>query len=198
MIQKIHNPEKSFLTNAEIAQILHVTRVSVYRWVKSGKLKAFRTPGGNYRILTNDFKKFLTNYGMDEFAGHALQNLSIKILIVDDEPKVIETIKIFLEQINPSFHVAGATSGFEAGQLVLSFKPDIIILDLIMPGVDGFTVCREIKSRPSTKNIKIIAITGYPTEENIEKIKKAGADAVFAKPFDYNQLLQEIQKIKKS
>jgi len=118
-----------------------------------------------------------------------------RILIVDDQPEVIETIKTFLEKNRPNFHVTGTTSGFEAGQIVFSFKPDIVILNLVMPGIDGFAVCRKIKSEPFTRDIKVIAITGYPTEENIERIKKEGASACLAKPLDFKELLDKIEKL---
>jgi len=197
MLQEIRNPEKGFLSTGEIALMLRVTRMSVYRWVRMGKLRAFCTPGGNYRILTKDFDRFLKEFGMKKFVSHTAtaRHPLIKILVVDDEPKIVETIKLFLEEANPNFHVIGATTGFDAGRLIHTFNPDIVILDLIMPGVDGFEVCRQIKSDSLTKHIKVIAITGYASEENLQRIKRERADACIAKPFDYNELVEEIEKL---
>ena len=162
-----------------------------------GKLRAFCTPGGNYRILTKDFDRFLKEFGMKKFVSHTAtaRHPLIKILVVDDEPKIVETIKLFLEEANPNFHVIGATTGFDAGRLIHTFSPDIVILDLIMPGVDGFEVCRQIKSDSLTKHIKVIAITGYASEENLQRIKRERADACIAKPFDYNELVKKIEKL---
>ena len=195
MIRTNHNPGKQFLTNAEIARILHVSRNSVYRWIKSGKLKAFQTPGGNYRILTKDFKKFLSDFGITKFFEHTLPRPSIKILIVDDDPKTVEEIKVFLEKANPHFYVKGATNGFAAGGFVFYLQPDIVILDLIMPGINSFELCRQIKSEPFTKNIKVIAITKNPTKRNIQRIKKEGANACLAKPVNYTKLLDKINTL---
>jgi len=118
-----------------------------------------------------------------------------RILIADDESRIVETLKTFLEKVSTEYHVTGATSGFEAGKLLQTFKPDVVILDLIMPGMDGFEVCRQIKSDPQTRDVKIIAMTGYTTDDNIERIKKEGADTVFLKPFDYQELLKEIARL---
>jgi len=190
--------KKRFLTTGEIASILHVTRVTVYRWAKSGKLKAYQTPGGTYHVLRKDFAEFLRKSGMDDLAANHNFKTPVKILVVDDEPEIVEIIKAFLEKSNPHYHVVGATSGFEAGHLISSFRPDVVILDLVMPGVDGFSVCRKIKSDPHTKGTRIIAITTHSSDENLEKIRKEGANIILTKPFDYHKLLSIVKKLTKS
>ena len=188
--------KREFLTTGEVAKLLHITRVSVYRWVKSQKIKAYRVPKGRYCIPKKDFMEFLKSSGMEKLIEDiSISSKTTKILIVDDEPKIVETLKAFLEKANSNYHIVGTTSGFEAGRLVQSFIPDIIILDIVMPGVDGFEVCSKIKSDPLTKNIKVIAITGYVTKENMEKIKKEKVSAVFTKPFDYCELLKKIGEL---
>jgi len=188
--------KRPYLSTGEIARICHISRATVFNWIKDGKLKASRIPGGKYKIFNNEFLSFMKKAGLLPLVEETeVLSHGIKILIVDDQPKIVESIKIFLEKTDPNFHVTGATSGFEAGQLVFSFKPDVIILDLIMPDVDGFAVCKNIKSNSLTKNTKIIAVTGYPTEENRKKIKLAGADAIFVKPLDYRELLKKIAEL---
>lgn len=190
--------KKIYYTTGEIAEICHASRATVFNWIKAGKLKASRIPGGKYKIFRRDFLDFLRKSNLLALLEESNSlHQTTKILIIDDQPDIVEAIKIFLEKSNPHFHVRGVTNGFGAGHLIHSFKPDIVILDLFMPGLDGFAVCRDVKSNLVTKNIKIIAITGYPTEENIEKIKKEGADAVFAKPLDYNNLLKRIERLVK-
>ncbi|MCM8764198.1 MAG: response regulator, partial [Candidatus Omnitrophica bacterium] len=119
----------------------------------------------------------------------------IKILVVDDEPNIVKTLVLFLKKINPSFDVYGTTNSFDAGRLMVTFKPDIAIIDIVMPGMDGFEIVEKIKSDPITKNIKVIAITGYGTKENIEKIKKKGAIVCILKPFDYYEIAEQVKKI---
>lgn len=189
---------KPYLTTGEIAKILHVTRVTAYHWIKLGRLKAVRVHHGKYRVSKNDFAEFIKQHKLEnQVAPEILATPTVKILVVDDEPDVVKIIKTFLEKANPHYHVVGATSGFEAGQLVSSFGPDVVILDLVMPGVDGFSVCRKIKSDPQTRKTRIIAITAYSSEENLKKIRKEGADAVLTKPFDYQKLLSSVKKLTK-
>ena len=114
-----------------------------------------------------------------------------KILIVDDDPLILDLLtKILSAQ---KYETEVASSGFEAGAKVVKFKPGLIILDLIMPEMSGFEVCRRIKEDPDTSHIKILAITGYDTEENREKIMKAGADDYMAKPVKRDVLLRHVE-----
>ncbi|MCF8138696.1 MAG: response regulator, partial [Desulfotignum sp.] len=88
-----------------------------------------------------------------------------------------------------------AKDGFDAGMKIMTFKPGLVILDLIMPGMDGFEVCRQIKANPDTAHIKVLAVTGYDSEENRQKILSEGADAYLAKPLFKEELMQTIQTL---
>ena len=114
-----------------------------------------------------------------------------KILIVDDDPQVQKLFKKMLSRNGYSIEVA--SDGFEAGVKTVQFKPDLIILDLIMPGMDGFEVCRQIKQNANTSHIKIIACTGYDTKENKDRIMQAGADGYLVKPVEKSALFQKIK-----
>ncbi|MDY6861398.1 MAG: response regulator [Thermodesulfobacteriota bacterium] len=116
-----------------------------------------------------------------------------KILIVDDDPTIQKLFTSILSTRNYETEVA--SDGFEAGLKVMEFRPDIIILDLFMPGMDGFEVCKRIKGNPTTSQIKILAITGYDTGENRARIMEAGADDYLAKPIAMDTLLQHIEGI---
>ena len=109
---------------------------------------------------------------------------SKKILIVDDDPQIQDLLTQMLSV--QEFETEVASDGFEAGVKVIKFKPSLIILDLFMPGMDGFEVCKRIKGNPGTSQIKILAITGFDTKENRERIMEAGADAYMTKPFNLN------------
>lgn len=198
-LKMISTRQKSYLTTGEIAKILHVSRVTVYNWIKLGRLKAVRIHRGKYRVSRNDFAKFLKQHDLENQISSEISNAgTVKILVVDNEPDMVGTIKAFLEKSNLHYHVAGATSGFEAGLLIRSFAPDIIILDLVMPGIDGFSICRKIKQNHQAKNIKIIAITGRPFPENVKRIKKEGVSEILEKPFKYRELLSRVKKLTKS
>ena len=197
MLQR-NNNKKTYLTTGEIGKVLHVTRVTVYRWIKLRQLRAVRVYKGKYRVSKNDFAGFLRQHDLhNQVSSGMVTTPTVKILIIDDEPNVVVAVKTFLGKANPHYHIAGATSGFEAGQLVNSFRPDVVILDLLMPGVDGFSVCRKIKSDPHTRKTRIIAVTTCSSRENLEKIRKEGADIVLTKPFDYQKLLSSVEKLTK-
>ena len=116
-----------------------------------------------------------------------------KILIIDDDPNIQELISEMLSA--HQYETEVASSGFEAGAKVIKFKPCLIILDLIMPGLSGFKVCRSIKEDPDTSQIKILAITGYDTKQNRDRIMEAGADGYLAKPVVKDTLLQHVEKL---
>jgi excisionase family DNA binding protein len=184
-----------FLTTGDIASYCEVTSAAVLKWIDSGKLPVFTTPGGHYRILRTDFRDFLTQHGMfiDEgFFGKDRSNK--RILIVDDEPGVVTFIESAL-RLEGKYALASASDGFEAGQLVVSFQPDLIILDIMLPGMDGFEVCSRVKTDPKTAHIKVLAVTGFATDENIQKMLHAGADDYLAKPLSMKDLLAKVNEL---
>jgi len=184
---------KKFYTTGDIAEVFGVSRIAAYKWVKKGKISAFRIPGGRYKIEKKALLEFAKKSGLKPDVLEKEE--SHKVLIVDDEELITQSIKAFLESRYPTFYINIASDGFEAGRLITKIIPDIVILDLFLPGVNGFQLCRKIKSDENTKNIKIIAITGYPTEENVAKIKECGADAVLGKPFEMGELEKNIKKL---
>jgi len=116
-----------------------------------------------------------------------------KVLLVDDEEHVRELVRTTLGDSDYEFH--GATNGKEAVERSLSIKPDLILLDVAMPEMDGFEACKQIKSSPETKAIPIIMLTSKGQEADIKKGKECGADDYFVKPFSPLELLQKINEI---
>ena len=181
--------EKRPYTTGEVADFCSVTINAVKKWIVSGKLKAFRTPGGHYRINRDDFLVFLDKYKLD--IKTRLFPERRRILIVDDEPAVIEFIRGALDSGGDGYEVETAGDGYEALIKVGDFKPELLILDIRMPNIDGFEVCRRIKGDKSLKDIKILAVTSYG-EENIEKILKCGADYCLRKPLKLEELRRKV------
>ena len=117
----------------------------------------------------------------------------MKILVVDDEPAILSAIARALKKTSSSLQIETAKDGFEAGQKAAEFRPDLVILDLLLPGVDGFKVCENLKgSRP---DIKILAITGQASSEVRARIKACGADGFLAKPFEMEDLVGEVGRL---
>ena len=185
---------KEVLTIPQTAKYCAISRWTIRNFVKSGDLKAYRTPGGHYRILKSDLEAFIYDKGMYPLVHNRSSNQ--KILIVDDDPLIQDLLTKILSR--NGYQTEVAADGFDAGFKIRDFKPDLIILDLIMPGMDGFEVCMRIKEKADTSHIKILAITGYDTKENRDRIMAAGADDYLAKPLEKGTLLEHIEGLLKN
>lgn len=182
---------KSAYTTYEVSKICNVTMKTITEWVNEGELPAFKTLGGHRRIKEDDLISFLKQNNIP-FTEDLRDKQFRRVLIIDDEPKIIKFIAEILRKQYPKIELDSAIDGFEAGKKVVNFKPDLVILDLKLPGIDGFEVCRSIRKDEKLKHTKIIAITGYDTAETRKKIFKFGANDYLAKPFDMNKLMKKI------
>ena len=182
--------EKQYLTPTEVANLLMVSAVAVRKWAQAGELKALITPGGHRRFLMRDVQDFAKKRGINLFtSGQADHH---KILIVDDDELLCEYLQDLFEQQDSAIEVCAVHNGFSAGTAVKDFMPSTILLDLKMPGMDGFEVCRMIKEDPGTGAIRVITMTGHYTKPNIQKALDAGAESVLKKPFDDQALFEAV------
>lgn len=180
------------ITTGTVASHCHVTYETVKNWIKQGKLNAFETPGGHHRILVDDFKAFLETYGMPPY--EIREEGVRRLLIVDDDEVIVKNVADFFGT-DANYECAAASDGYEAGLQVMRFEPDMIILDLVMPNIDGFEVCRKIKSDPDTQHIKILVVTAHAEEGQKEKIMACGADDFLAKPFTFKELKERVEAL---
>jgi two-component system response regulator VicR len=178
----------------EIAHYCDVHQRTVSRWIAQGRLKGHKLPGrGNYRVLLADFILFLHNQNMpmpEELltlcAGNEPVIANVKrILIIDDEIEIRNAIRRVLHA--SGYEIIFAVDGFQAGVKILSDKPDLVTLDLSMPGLDGFEVLQFIRQQPEIADIKIVVISGL-SEDELQKALDLGANAVLPKPFDNDKL----------
>ncbi len=177
------NDNKPYLTPSEAAKILMVSPITVRAWAQKGLLASETTPGGHRRFLRENVEQFAKQ------SKTAPQHDALRVLIVDDDIQVAGFLIEWLTGLDQPFIVSTAADGFEAGSKVHTFEPDIILLDLMMPELDGFAVCRQIKADPDTSDIRVIAMTGHPNPENEQRILEAGAELCIAKPLDTKFLL---------
>jgi excisionase family DNA binding protein len=175
-------PDVDLLTPNEAAKRLSVSPITLRKWADKGLIQVITTLGGHRRYPWSEVERLLQRKGLP--AGSPT-----KIMIVDDDLFVSEVLQEYLTSLSTPIVVEIANNGFEAGRKLTAFMPDFILLDLMMPGMDGFDVCQRVKEDPATAKIRVIAITGYPTEENIKRILSAGAEACLAKPVDHAELL---------
>jgi excisionase family DNA binding protein len=182
------------LTTGQIAQYCHVTHRAVLKWVASGKLKAYRTPGNHSRVSIEDFLAFLQQYRMPIPADFKTVRSLKKILIVDDDRGIVNSIRRMLTLEN-KYMIETAYDGFEAGQKFVTFQPHFIILDIRMPGLDGYQVCANIRHDPRNKNVKILAMSGVSEEQEVKKIMDLGADDYLNKPFSNKALKEKVDRL---
>lgn len=195
---------QDLLKISEMAQKADVLVSTIRYYTDIGLLKAAMTTEGGHRLYEeaptmdrlNKIKKMVAKgMTLPEIQLHIEQEITTKkILVVDDEPEIVEFIKDLLADAVPH-QFETASDGFSAGHLIHTFQPDLVILDLLLPGVDGFQVCRMIREDPETKGAKILAVTGYDSPEIRNKIIESGADDYLGKPLDYNQTLDKICKL---
>ena len=175
---------KAVFTTFETAKLCHVSPLSIINWVNAGRLPAFRTPGGHRRIRREDLVRFMKDNGIPLPEELREGSGKPKILIVDDESGIREVLSEHFKTRDPAFEVLTAADGFDASRLVATFRPDVVLLDLRMPGIDGFQICRTIKADPDTSSTVVIAITGFYSPETELRILDCGAVKCFAKPVE--------------
>jgi excisionase family DNA binding protein len=180
---------KSIYTTHEVSRLLQVNPRSVINWIEQSLLTSYRTPGGHRRIRREDLLAFVRKHQIP--TPSSLIEGKFSVLIVEDETEIADLIRKFFER-QGGYQVISASDGITALIEVGRTKPDLLILDIMIPGVDGIEVCRRIKSDATSKTI-IIAISGQPETE--KKILSAGADSFMAKPVDMDRLLSEAARL---
>jgi len=183
----------------EVANICGVVNQTTINWIKNGHLKAFITPGGQYRVYADDFIEFLSSRGMripKELEALKDEKISWNIiLVVDDDRDINDLLKRYLEKKFPEYIVLQAFDGFEAGKLSSEWIPGMIILDINLPGIDGHKLCQRLKVDGTQAAPAIIAITGLDDPIEEKTILQDGADAFFAKPLDLELLIEKINEL---
>jgi PleD family two-component response regulator len=183
----------------EVANICGVVNQTAINWIKNEYLKAFQTPGGQYRVYAEDLADFLNERKMrmpPELQKILDEQMSIEIvLIVDDDRESNTALRRGLEAINDGFTIYQAFDGFDAGRLTTEKKPQLILLDINLPGIDGFRLCKNFKEDESLNNPLIISISGMDNPELAQKIMESGADAFFSKPIDISKLAAKIEEL---
>lgn len=187
--------QKEVFTTFETAKLCHVSPLSIINWVNAGRLPAFRTPGGHRRIRREDLIRFMRDSGIPLPEELREGSGKPKVLVVDDETTIRDVLAEHLTTRSKAYEVLTAADGFEAGRLVVTFRPDVVLLDLRMPGLDGFQICRTIKADPETSATVVIAMTGFYSPETEARILECGAIRCFAKPVEAATLSDFIDSV---
>jgi excisionase family DNA binding protein len=183
-----------FLTTGQIATSCQVTIPTVKRWIREGHLSAFQTAGGHFRITEDEFRRFQDVHRIPVETNGADVEALPKILIVDDDAALLETLWEALAW-DGRYKVEVAHDGYEGLIKVGSFAPNLLILDVRMPGLNGFQVCRRVKADPGTRDTRILAISGHGGQHTREQILEAGADGFLDKPIRLDDLQAAVARL---
>ena len=184
---------KQSYSTSEVAKYCHVTADTIRKWAEAGRIHVFKTPGGHRRIRREDLIQFLRENNIPIHGD--LNSAGLRILVVDGEHSVVAIVKRFLERSRGSFQIESALDGFDAGRHIASFLPDVVFLDLRLPGVDGLDVCRRIKDLPDIPNVRIIAMAAPEDRDLAARALEYGAAVTLSKPFTPDDLRRVLARV---
>ena len=177
---------KTVFTTGEAAKICKVSQQTIIRCFDNGSLKGFRVPGSRFRRIPRDqLFSFMRDNGIPT---DALESGKRKVLIVDDDQELVELLTDVFDR-DGRFDIRTANNGFDAGMLVKEFRPDLVVLDVMLPDINGKEVCQRVRKDENLQSVKIICISGMVEQDKIAELKAAGANDFMHKPFNVDRLL---------
>jgi excisionase family DNA binding protein len=180
---------KTVFTTGEAAKICKVSQQTIIRCFDNGQLKGFRVPGSRFRRIPREMLyKFMKDNGIPT---DALESGKRKVLLVDDDVELVELMTKVLEE-DGRFEVRVATTGFDAGMMVKEYRPDLIVLDVMLPDINGKEVCHRVRADSTLEDVRILCISGIIEEDKIQDLKLSGADDFLHKPFDIEELIDRM------
>jgi excisionase family DNA binding protein len=185
------NSPKKYVTSQEAAGLLMVSPVTIREWARKGLLQSVSTAGGHRRFMLDQLQQFARAHGIQlESTNNAPATERLRVLFVDDDTVFTEYLREIVLASDSSVDVKSATDGFRAGQLTEGFRPNLVALDINMPGIDGIELCRRLRASPATANSRLVMLSGSLSPENIEAARAAGADAWIEKGASRAEILR--------
>ena len=180
---------KTVFTTGEAAKICKVSQQTIIRCFDNGQLKGFRVPGSRFRRIPREaLYKFMKDNGIPT---DALESGKRKVLLVDDDVELVELILKFLEE-DGRFETRVAQNGFDAGMMVKEYHPDLIVLDVMLPDINGKEVCHRVRADATLEDVRILCMSGMVEEDKIQELRLSGADLFLHKPFDIDVLIERM------
>lgn len=180
---------KTVFTTGEAAKICKVSQQTIIRCFDSGQLKGFRVPGSRFRRIPRDqLFSFMRENGIPT---DALDSGRRKLLIVDDDVDLVDLLVDHFER-DGRFDVRSVNNGFGAGMQIKEFRPDLVVLDVMLPDINGMEVCQLVRRDKAMDDVKIVCISGMVEEDKIQKLREAGANDFMKKPFDVDTLMARV------
>jgi excisionase family DNA binding protein len=175
---------KAVYTTFEAAKLCHVSPLSIINWVNAGRLAAFRTPGGHRRIRREDLVVFMRDNGLP-LPEELKQGFGRRrVLVIDGDGAVRDALGDHLRTRTRAYDVQAAADSFDAGRQIALFRPDAVVLDVKLTGMDGFHVSRAIRSHPDTASTVVVLTAGVAIPDSDPRIVECGAIRCFTKPVE--------------
>ncbi len=181
--------DKQVFTTGEAAEVCQVSQQTIIRCFDAGRLKGFRVPGSRFRRIPRDeLMRFMkdNNIPLDR-----LESGKRRILVVDDDQAIVELFVDVLER-DGRFDVRTAITGYDAGVQTTQFRPELMILDYMLPDINGNVVCKTVRQNPELDDMKIIIVSGVVNQDEIDDLLACGADDFVKKPFNIEKLVNRI------
>ncbi len=183
---------KQVFTTGEAAEICKVSQQTIIRCFDSGRLQGFRVPGSKFRRIPRaELLRFMRT---NDIPTDVLESTRKRILVVDDDEQIVALFVDVLGR-DDRFEIKTARTGYDAGLLTEQFKPHLILLDYMLPDINGNLVCDRIRANPDLAGTKIIIVSGVVKRDEIEELLQAGADDFVKKPFNINELVDRLAEL---
>lgn len=186
---------KRLLTTGDVARLCGFSASAVLQWVRSGKLDSYSSPGGQHRIEPEGLLTFLRAHNMRIPPELEPGNREHRILIVDSDEGIRNVLESTLLQSAPPCLVESAANGVTGCMKLPTFKPDLVVIDMLTPGLDVVEVCRSVKTDDELSGTKILLITARPDDDRLELARRAGADDWTAKPVSVDEFLRKVRAL---
>ncbi len=186
---------KNIYTTGEVAEICGLSQQTIIRCFDNGQLEGFKVPGSKFRRIPRAaLIKFMKEHGIPM---EGMQDEHIRVLVVDDDPEILELFVDVLKS-DGRFEVKTASTGYDAGIETQQFRPDVVVLDYLLPDVNGNVVCKTIKDNPELSYIKILIVSGVVNRSEVDELMEAGADEFIKKPFNIENVVKTIIRLARS
>jgi excisionase family DNA binding protein len=191
------------LSLGKVAKRCNVSRTTVYRWIIGGHLKAYSLPSGHFRVKPDDLAEFCRAFSMPDVLTVGTKRKPVgdklNVLIADDHPDVVLLLKKITERYLPEAAIHEAVNGVDTVIAVGTIHPQLMLLDIMMPGMDGFAVLQELLRRPELANSKVMVVSAYEPFDRVEELARLNPQIVACvrKPVSVEALGRSLQDIAK-
>ena len=184
--------KKEIYSPYDLSHIFRVNQDTIQSWLKERRMESFRVPGGHLRVTHQSLEIYmkLNHYPEPENWDGKVEKF--KTLVVEDDGDLLETMAELLEE-EPRLEVKTENNGLSASLQIASWHPDLILLDFVMPGMDGFDICKKIRGNLDTKDIPVLAVTALSNFENVKAVFDTGVSDFLEKPFYSEGLLSKVR-----